>query len=279
VFALGDGQDTIYEESGTDTIQFAAGINPDDITAKRVVHSVGDTTSYDLELGIAGTDDRVTIQRYFGYRSGFTSSTTPNRMIEQITFANGTVWTQSTIYDKLHNLVGTAGNDSFLAYDSGAVNYQGLAGNDTLSSGSGNDTLIGGTGNDALCGGNGNDTYVFALGDDQDVTYDHNGADTAELGNSLLNVMFERVGNDLRVAMNGSTDSIAVTSWYDNDSQKIEAFKASDGSIITNTKVEQLIQAMASFSTDNGMTWGQALDNQSEAAQSVISQYWTAPTV
>jgi Ca2+-binding RTX toxin-like protein len=317
VFALGDGQDIVYEENGTDTIQFAAGIDPDDIVAKRVErYTGGSTTYYDLELSIIGTSDKITIQQYFGYSgwSGLTAS--PYQMIEQVTFADETVWTQGTIYDKVHNLIGTMGNDSFSTWDASGFTFSGLDGNDTfyggagnddlngdsgadyllgaggadvllgglgadtLDGGDGNDTLTGGVDTDTLYGGYGNDTYIFASGDGQDTLKDYNGSnDMAELNRGLLSVMFERAGSDLHVAMNGSTDSITVNSWYDNDNFKIETFEASDGSTITNTQIEQLIQAMASFSTDNGMSWSQALDNQSSTAQSLIAQYWTAPTV
>ena len=298
VFALGDGQDVIYEENGTDTVQFGAGVGPSDITVKRIERPSGNTVYYDLELGIAGTNDKIIVQQYFGYSGWNGTGVSPNQMIEQIIFADETVWAQSTIYDKVHNLVGTANNDSFSAYDNGTVNYQGLAGDDSLTgntgndlldggdgadylSGSGgNDTLIGGAGNDGLDGGSSDDTYVFSSGDGQDIIYEYGGgADEAELNRSLLNVMFERVGNDLRVAMDGSTDTVTVASWYNNTNYQVETFKASDGSTITNTQIEQLIQAMASFSTDNGMSWSEALDSQSATAQSVISQYWTAPTV
>jgi Ca2+-binding RTX toxin-like protein len=314
IFALGDGQDTIQDYAGTDAIQFGAGINPEDVTVKRVSRYSGNT-HYDLELSINGTSDKLTIQDYFGYESYNGTQPGTSYMIEQFTFADETVWTSSSIYDAVHNVTGTSGSDSIVAYDSGAVTYYGLAGSDTLygnsgddllnggdgddylvgaggvdtllggtgadtlDGGSGNDTLTGGTGSDTLYGGYNDDTYVFATGDGQDVITEYNGADKAELNRSLLSVMFERTGNDLRVAMNGSADSITVTSWYNSDNNKVETFEASDGSTITNTQIEQLIQAMASFSTDNGMSWSQALDNQSSSAQSLIAQYWTAPTV
>lgn len=315
VFVAGDGQDTIYDYTGADTIQFGAGIDPDDIIAKRVTRTVGWYAHYDLELSIVGTNDKLTIQDYFGYDAynGLQSGT--NYMIEQFIFADSTVWTPSTIDEKMHNMSGTSGNDVMAVYDNTAATFYGLAGNDSLTGGGGNDMLdggdgddsifgaagadvlvggagvdsldggdgddilTGGTGNDALYGGYSNDTYVFNPGDGQDFVYDYNGTDIAELNRNLMSVMFERVGNDLKVTMNGSMDAVTVGSWYNNDVYKVETFKASDGSTITSTQIEQLIQAMASFSTDNGMTWSQALDNQSSTAQSLISQYWTAPTV
>jgi Ca2+-binding RTX toxin-like protein len=313
VFALGDGQDTIYEADGADTIQFAAGINPADVNVQRVVSGGG--YDYNLELSIAGTNDKITVYHQFGSTGYSGPYATPGQVIENITFADGTVWDTATISSKVHNLTGTASSDSFSAWDANNFTFSGLGGNDTLYGGSGNDsfdggdgvdylvgnggvdTLVGGAGtdtldgsdgndvltggidNDTLYGGYGDDTYVFATGDGQDVITEYNGADKVELNRGLLSVIFERTGNDLRVAMDGSTDSITVTSWYNSDSNKVETFEASDGSTITNTQIEQLIQAMASFSTDNGMSWSQALDNQSSTAQSLIAQYWTAPTV
>lgn len=57
-----------------------------------------------------------------------------------------------------NSFVGTSGNDYLIGNDQGNTMW-GMAGNDTLRSGTGNDTLIGGSGNNVLIGGAGNDIY------------------------------------------------------------------------------------------------------------------------
>ena len=87
------------------------------------------------------------------------------------------------------------------------------------------------------------------------------------------------VVTDLLLEMCGSADSVQIQEWYNyNSDRRIETIQAEDGYTIQPEKVQQLIQAMASFGNSHGMTWQQALEAHSAEAQSIISQYWTAPT-
>ncbi|MCJ1966707.1 hypothetical protein LRM42_00005, partial [Candidatus Nanosynbacter sp. TM7-075] len=248
-------------------------------------------------LSIKGTNDKVTIARQLGYGDSAGQKDAPGQAVERIAFADGTIWAQDTIYQMLHNRTGSDGGDTLVAYDDGAVEYHGLDGNDTLRGGiaddllygdsgddwlrgeSGNDTLIGGTGDDALYGGKGDDLYIFNKGDGVDRIYDMNGlADEVRLKHKLQDVIFERRSDDLVVYMPGSLDSVVIDSWYRGDNYKIETFTSEDGKFITHTQIESLIQAMSTFQKDTGMTWQQALSSQSSQVESIVTQYWTAPT-
>ena len=130
-------------------------------------------------------------------------------------------------------------------------------------------------------------TYGLQLGktvthiDNSEVDYlsDASGlADEVHLGYDSLDIIFERTGSNFRLRMPGSLDAITVSSWYSSDNYKIETFKSANGSVITHTQVDSLIQAMSSFQKDTGMTWEQAVINQPTQVQSIIQQYWTAPT-
>ena len=310
IFNKGDGEDSILEESGTDTIQFGEGIKPDDVIAK----AVNGSDNINLELSIKGTNDKITVYQHFG-RNWNNFEEKPNQRIEKVAFADGTIWDLKTIHEKAHNITGTDNADSFGVGDASSITYHGLggndniyggiandllygdagddslngnAGNDTLyggegkdsfDGGQGDDTLIGGQGTDRLDGGPGNDTYIFNKGDGEDYIMDIDGeADKVRLEYEPISVVFERVNNDLRLRMPGSLDAITVSSWYSSDNYKIETFKSANGSVITHTQVESLIQAMSSFQKDTGMTWEQAVINQPTQVQSIIQQYWTAPT-
>ena len=312
VFSKGDGVDTIVDTSGVDTIQFGEGISPDDIVAKVIRDSDG---RVNLELSVKGTDDKITVYQHFGYNYD-SYRETPDYQVEKVVFADGTTWDLKTIHDKAHNMSGTEGSDTYRVSDQSATIFRGLGGNDTIVGGiandllygddgddelrggagndllygddgddrlyaeAGDDLLVGGAGNDYLRGGEGNDTYVFSKGDGEDRIFDANGlADEVRLGHESIDVVFERVNSSLRVRMPGSLDAITIDSWYNGDAYKIETFKSTDGNVITHTQIESLIQAMASFQNDTGMTWEQALSEQPSQVRSIVQEYWTVPTV
>ncbi|MEP7008151.1 MAG: calcium-binding protein, partial [Sphingomonas bacterium] len=88
--------------------------------------------------------------------------------IEQIAFADGTVWDRAAILSHLTTstdgvdvVTGTTGAD-YLRGLGGNDSLDGLAGDDELRGDSGDDDLTGGAGNDALIGGTGTDVAHFA---------------------------------------------------------------------------------------------------------------------
>lgn len=275
VFNRGDGQDTINDYNGIDTIRFGKGIRPEDIIISRVPW-YGD---YNLVLSFKDTDDKITVVSHFGSSNYSGYYATPQRKIEKFEFDDGTVWTAETIDEKMHNLVGTGAKDIFVAYDDKPVTYYGMGGDDTLQSRKGNDMLVGGTGDDYLIGDAGNDTYIFARGDGKDRVFDTGGNDTIRLGHNHTEVMFKKIySTDLLLEMRGSGDSVQIQGWYNyNSDRRIETIQAEDGYTIQPEKVQQLIQAMASFGNSHSMNWQQALEAHPVEAQSIISQYWTAP--
>jgi hypothetical protein len=115
-------------------------------------------------------------------------------------------------------LNGGDGNDTLYGGQGDDV-LSGGAGSDKLYGQAGDDTLQGGLGNDLLNGSTGNDIYLFNLGDGQDTIYDTDSTpgnyDTIELGEGILptDVKPERIGNDLKLTIEGTTDSITVKNW------------------------------------------------------------------
>ncbi|WP_194241801.1 calcium-binding protein, partial [Rheinheimera pleomorphica] len=127
------------------------GIAPADIQVTRS----GDS----LVLSLLGTNDRITVSNYFH------SDGTSAYKLEEIRFADGTVWNVAQI--KVMVMQSTNANDILYGYATDDVLHGG-AGNDTLHGQAGNDRLHGGTGNDSLNGGAGSDEYHFARGWGQD---------------------------------------------------------------------------------------------------------------
>ena len=172
LFDRGDGHDTIYEYSGFDKIQFGDTIKPNDVSMDLVVKN-GD---YNLVLSICGGKDSITIIDHFGESSSRGYERTPSREMEEISFADGTVWTRDYIYHEFHNRSGTDGQDRLYSYDGDRVVFRGLAGNDSLEGSRYDDELYGDDGEDTLVGGAGMDTLQGGAGDDA-----INGGDDADL--------------------------------------------------------------------------------------------------
>jgi Ca2+-binding RTX toxin-like protein len=156
-----------------------------------------------------------------------------------------------------------AGDDS-LAGDNGSDTLDGEAGNDTLQGGAGDDTLHGGAGNDILAGGRydtwngnydgaGNDTYQFGRGDGQDRIVDVDttpgNTDVVAFGPnvSMDQLWFRQAGNDLELSIIGTNDKLTLNSWYAGSGYHVEEFRTSDGHVLIDTMVQNLVQAMASF--------------------------------
>src|SRR5690606_39045755 len=87
-FSIGDGRDSIYDHisnilvntGGTDKLEFGDGILPSGVSV-----SFADSND-DLVLKIDGTSDQVILQE---------AVSNSNYRIEQVVFADGTIWTHA----------------------------------------------------------------------------------------------------------------------------------------------------------------------------------------
>ena len=194
LFGKGDGQvlvpSTLDANPGKfNTLLFKADVIPAEVQVARAAdtQSGGNVA---LALTITPTGDRI---RFNGFLYGGTPANDYNGL-QQVSFADGTVWDVSQLLFMLGMGGGTVGNDT-LNGTVGADLLSGAAGNDALSGaggddvlyggagddtlrgdagadllfgGAGNDALDGGAGNDTLTAGSGNNTYLFGRGDGQD---------------------------------------------------------------------------------------------------------------
>ena len=135
LFGLGSGQDTINNNdsdalgTNADTLQFGAGVTTDNVILTR--------SSNNLIVSLAGTSDKLTVSSYFN------SDGTTDDAVENLKFADGTVWDIATVKAKV--MLATVGNDVLRGYATA----------DTLVGGDGDDTLYGYGGNDSLEGATG----------------------------------------------------------------------------------------------------------------------------
>ncbi len=153
----------------------------------------------------------------------------------------------------------------------------GNVGNNALVGGDGNDTMAGGQGNDVLNGGTGNDIFQFARGDGQDSVTDSSGSsDRLNFGSGInpLDIMLSQSANDLRIALYGSPDQVTIANWYGGATNQIETVQAGNGQQLMSTQVNQLIQAMAGFTQQTGLSWEQAVAQRPQDVQQVLAANW-----
>ncbi|WP_431810124.1 calcium-binding protein [Jejubacter sp. L23] len=229
LFNRGDGSDTIYEIGGNDTLQLGPDITADQVwLARQVTTGLYGTDS--LVIGLAGSDDRITIKSFFSSSA---------RQLEQIVFADGTVWSLETIKAKL--LEGTEAAQTLRAYEEGSEIHAG-GGNDVLYGGSGDDMLSGGTGNDYLEGGSGNDTYLFNCGDGSDTIYEIGGSDTLQLGpditaeqvwlaRQVTTGLYGTDSDSLVIGLAGSDDRITIQNFFSSSARQLEQIVFADGTV------------------------------------------------
>ncbi|MBV8270743.1 MAG: hypothetical protein JO067_00565 [Cupriavidus sp.] len=198
LFGRGSGWDTISSRDTTagklDVVQLGGGITA------ACVKVVRDGSN--LVLTLKGTTDRLTISNYF-YGDG-----TDGYQVEQIRFADGTMWDVAAI--KVMVQASTEGNDVIHGYAK-AETLSGLAGNDWLHGYGGNDTLDGGEGNDVLSGGDGDDTLLGGEGNDE--LHGWNGDDVLD-GGAGNDILYGGSGNDMLLGGEGND---VLYGWDGND--------------------------------------------------------------
>ncbi|MFN6579144.1 MAG: putative Ig domain-containing protein, partial [Aulosira sp. ZfuVER01] len=101
LFGKGDGQDVItYNYDSTagklNTLQFKAGVLPTEVALKQV-YDGNFSGNAALELSIVGTTDKITISGFF-YQD---NPNNPYNSVQQVKFADGTIWDMATIVSKL----------------------------------------------------------------------------------------------------------------------------------------------------------------------------------
>lgn len=167
---------------------------------------------------------------------------------------------------------GGDGNDTILGGEGNDV-LGGGAGVDQVLGGAGDDFLGGGPGNDLpLQGGAGNDSYLFGVGDGQDVAIDTEGVNGVQLLGGLGEgeVTLQRAGNDLLIAVNGTTDRFTARDWFANP-QNWGQLGLGDGIVLDRSGVDaRLVQnqapilapdAVSTFEDNPAAVSGNALAN------------------
>ncbi|MFG6457419.1 calcium-binding protein [Roseateles sp. BYS96W] len=211
----GDGDDTLDGGAGTDTL--IGGLGND-------TFYVDSTSDVVTEANSAGTDTIMT--------SVTLASLAAN--VENLT------------------LIGTGNINA--SGSTGDNVLTGNAGNNTLTGNAGNDTLDGKAGNDTLNGGAGADTYWFGTGYGSDMIIDSDSTanikDVVRFGAGIVqtDIKFTQSGNALVATLKSTSEALTIQDWYLSSNNRVEEFRFSDGTVLTNVQAQALVGAMAAFS-------------------------------
>lgn len=273
-YALGGGDDTILDDvrsyepgraafwSNTsnpdyqDKLAFGAGISAADVTVRR--------SAYDAIFGIAGGGSVTVRNWYHGQYS----------RIEQVTFADGTVWTSADVDARTQGISGWGTQVTGTGYNDtlhGTQNYPvllGGAGDDILAAREASavafGTFQGGTGADTISGTYAGDVYKFDLGDGRDTISDDvrivtvhvsQAADFASnpsnslywdrldfgAGIAAADVALSRHGDDLKLSLANGTDSVTVTNWFNGIFTRLEEVRFTNGTSWTADQIESMM--------------------------------------
>ncbi|MXO65948.1 calcium-binding protein [Altericroceibacterium endophyticum] len=249
IFKRGDGADTIYDDRGTDTLQFGADITVTDLVLKA---STVDNDFQGLIIGIAGTSDQIYLRN---------QNQNLGHGIERFVFADGTVLTDADLRAQLMAGVVTDGDDKIYGSNYDDVIDSGN-GDDEITSGEGNDTLTGGKGDDYLNGGNDDDTYIFNRGDGADTIYDDRGTDTLQFGEGIdetdIEVSQAFVNGDTNgivLTVKGASDRVYLQSEFNGN--RIDQIRFQSGAVWSVNTLQQLL----SGNTVDGSTLSVTMGN------------------
>ncbi|MNY84494.1 Bifunctional hemolysin/adenylate cyclase precursor [compost metagenome] len=169
IFNLGDGQDTISDYSAgvanTDTLSFGAGIAPADVTPVR--------SGLDLIFKLAGSTDQITVKNWFSEAKQY-------YQIEQVKFADNTIWTNSQINAKLNVQTEIASAETINRLTGSQSMISGLADNDILNGANNSSRIDGSVGDNTMAGQVGSDTYIVGSVNDVIIEKAFQGIDSVE---------------------------------------------------------------------------------------------------
>jgi Ca2+-binding RTX toxin-like protein len=225
IYALGDGSDTVNDgvnaATQVDVLRFVD-LNADDVLLSR--------QGADLSIAIISSGEFIKVVGQFTSPAAFWG-------IEQIQFADGTLWSKAQI--------------------SAAAWILGTSSAETLNGTSDPDRIDGQGGDDSLRGANGGDTYIYRAGSGNDTIYENSGDDGTDLvklvGLTSSDVEFSRSGSDLLIRILSSGETLKVDSQF-NGTSGIEQVAFADGSTWNRSQIFDA--SWVRGTSGNDIIWG-----------------------
>lgn len=231
-YDLGDGADVINEGGASehDRIFLSDTISVSDVTVTKDPRNSGtDTSSLKLVFSDGGSIKLL---------SQYNDTTSLNTGIEEVHFADGTVWGKEQLADLALANVSTDADDSISGFTDR------------------DDTLAGGLGDDKLAGHEGNDTYVYDLGDGNDKIYEDQSEgtyDTLVLGSGIAAaaVSFSNSFDDVTLIFADGGSVVLDDQFVKQDETGVEFIKFEDGTIWTKDMLARFVMAAAGTDGDD----------------------------
>ncbi|BAI73768.1 calcium binding hemolysin protein (plasmid) [Azospirillum sp. B510] len=160
-------------------------------------------------------------------------------------------WNSGEIYPRMAADVDGDGRADIVGFASNGVMVSRSVLND--------DTLSGGAGDDTLAGGLGDDVYRFGRGGGHDRIVENDGdVDNDRLvfdaGIDAHQLWFSKSGSDLEVRVVGTDDAVTVAGWYSGAEHHMDSIETADGTVLLDSMVDRLVQAMAGFAPPSAGT-------------------------
>ena len=86
--------------------------------------------------------------------------------------------------------------------------------------------------------------------------------------------MLDKVDNDLSVKVVGQNDKVLIKDWKRGGSNLVDEIGTLSGEKLLSNQVDQLIQAMATFTSNTGFTWEQAAVENNQQYLEIIASYY-----
>ncbi len=248
----GLGADSLLGGAGGDTYQYASGdgsdiVNDTDgslisvdtlwLTDLNEADVVGAIDGNDFIIIVNATGDRIEMTGQF-------QSTTENFGIEQVRFADGTIWDRARIVSE--------------------AAIRGTDGNDNLYGTTGDDVYAGGLGDDTLNARQGSDTFLYKSGDGNDFV-DEQDASTVSVDVLKLldlnpaDILASRVGNDFMITINATGHRIEIDDHFYSTTSNygIEEVHFADGTVWDRARIaaEAYIRGTDAAETLNDSSW------------------------
>jgi Ca2+-binding RTX toxin-like protein len=241
--------DYIQGHGGGDTIVFNSGYGI--LSISEVDNATTPLNTLAFGTGITSADVSVNADQYgsivLSIGSGgdvvnlYNMLSDPASGVQQVTFADSTVWNRADI----------------LALLPGYITVNGSAGDDYLYGTAGVDHIDGKGGTDVLTGNGGNDIYAVN-NEGTNVTINNTASGSSSHGTlqfssdfSEETLWFKQAGNDLVVQEIGHSTQVTVTNWFGSDTTAKLSEIAIDGGSEIDSQLNSLISAMATFANDN----------------------------
>ncbi|SDG42860.1 calcium-binding protein [Paraburkholderia phenazinium] len=215
--------ETNFAAGATSVLQLGQGISESSMT-------VAGTSNGALVLTDGITGDQITLDNgLYGDNYG----------VQQVQFADGTTWSEQQLLQMA--TTGISANESLY----------GTPLSDVFDSQGGADTEY---------GNGGNDIYVLQPGYSPVTVVNGIASNNVAAGDLSIegvnpdDIWLQQVGNDLQVDIIGSTTEATIKNWFSNTYSQLGELTVSGGTggnMTLDTQINQLIQAMATFSANN----------------------------